>query len=157
MVSTSDRSSASHRSLSYADRLASTWQEFLLLVGRVMLGWIFLQSGYNKLFDIAGVAATYPRRGLAPWLAYLAVPVEFLGGLFLIVGLATRYTALVLVVFVIVASFSSHAYWTVPDAQRANQSSHFWKNITIIGGLVMLFVTSAGRLSLDRLLSRRQG
>ena len=61
----------------------------------------------------------------------------------------------VLIVFVIVASFSSHAYWTVPEAQRANQSSHFWNNITIIGGLVMQFVTAAGRLSIDRLLSRR--
>jgi hypothetical protein len=40
MVSTSDRSPASHRPLSYADRLASTWQDLLLLVGRVMLGLV---------------------------------------------------------------------------------------------------------------------
>ena len=62
------------------------WQDFLLLVARVLLGWIFLQSGYTKFFDIAAVAATYPRRGLAPWLAYLAVPVEFFGGIFLNLG-----------------------------------------------------------------------
>jgi putative oxidoreductase len=37
----------------------------------------------------------------------------------------------------------------------ANQSSHFWKNVSIKGGLLLLFITGAGRLSLDRLLAKR--
>jgi putative oxidoreductase len=89
-------------------------------------------------------------------MAYIAVPVEFFVGLALILGFATRYAVLVMLFFMIVASFSSHAYWSVPDAQRGNQSAHFWKNITIIGGLVMLFVTGAGRYSLDQMLGRKR-
>jgi putative oxidoreductase len=58
--------------------------------------------------------------------------------------------------FTVVASFSSHAYWSVPAAQRAGQSSSFWKNISIMGGLIVLFVSAAGRFSLDNLLFRKQ-
>ena len=147
---------SSHPLVSYTDSIAAMWQDFLLLVGRVLLGWIFFQSGWNKLGNIPAYSKSFPRRGLQEWMAWISVPAEFLGGLFLIIGFATRYTALVLIFFLIVASFSSHAYWSVPDAQRGNQSSHFWKNISMLGGMVTLFVASAGRISIDRLLSRNR-
>jgi putative oxidoreductase len=153
---TNSTSPSSHPLLSYADSLAAAWQDFLLLVGRVMLGWIFVQSGWGKLFNIAGYATTYPRRGLSTWMAYIAVPSEFFGGLFLVIGFATRYTVLVMVFFMIVASFSSHAYWSGPEAQRAIQSSAFWKNVSMVGGMLFLFVTGAGRFSLDTILFRKR-
>jgi putative oxidoreductase len=54
------------------------------------------------------------------------------------------------------ATFSSHRYWTFTDpAQYGNQSSHFWKNVSMTGGLVLLFVTGAGRYAIDRLLMRK--
>jgi putative oxidoreductase len=62
MASQSENSS--HPLLSYADSLAVMWQDFLLLVGRILLGWIFFQSGWNKLFSIAQYSTTFPRRGL---------------------------------------------------------------------------------------------
>ena len=58
--------------------------------------------------------------------------------------------------FMIVASFSSHAYWSVPDAQRGNQTAHFWKNISMMGGLVLLFITGAGRYSVDAVLGKKR-
>jgi putative oxidoreductase len=146
---------SSHPSLSYTDGLASAWGDFLLLVGRVGMGWIFLFYGWGKLFNIAGYATSFPGRGLAPWMAYIAVPVEFFGGFALLLGLGTRYVVLVMLFFMVVASFSSHAFWSVPEAQRGNQGAHFWKNITIMGGLVLLFATGGGRFSLDRWLSRK--
>ena len=149
-------SPSSHALFSYADHLASTWQDFLLLVGRIMLGWIFLQAGWGKIFDIAGYATTFPRRGLEPWMAYISVPAETICGLFLIFGFATRYSILVMLFFMVVASFSSHAYWSFPEAQRAVQSSQFWKNVSITGGLLVLFVTAAGRFSLDTILFRKK-
>jgi putative oxidoreductase len=154
MASQSDNTPSSHRLLSHTDGIAVMWQDFLLLVGRILLGWIFMQSGWAKIFNIAGYAKTFPGRGLQPWMAYVSVPAEFFGGIFLILGFATRYTSLVLVFFLIVASFSSHAYWSMPEAQRAAQSSQFWKNIAILGGMIVLFVRAAGRISLDHLLSR---
>ena len=89
-------------------------------------------------------------------LGYLAVPVEFFGGLALIFGIATRYVAIVMAIFVVVATFSSHAYWTYTDAAvRRVQDSNFYKNMAILGGIAFLFVCGAGRLSLDNWLRNR--
>ena len=142
--------------LSYSDRLAAQWTDFLLLVGRVLMGWIFISSGWRKLMDMPGFVKTMPRRGLPDFLGYVAPPVEFIGGICIVLGLATRYAALLMLLFVIIASFSSHRYWAVEPAQVANQSSHFWKNVAMKGGLVFLFITGAGRLSLDWMLGRRR-
>jgi putative oxidoreductase len=142
--------------LSHTDRLAAQWTDFLLLVGRVLMGWIFISSGWRKLMDVPGFVKTMPRRGLPDFLGYVAPPVEFVGGICLILGFATRYAALVMLLFVIIASFSSHRYWAVEPAQVANQSSHFWKNVSMKGGLVFLFITGAGRYALDWVLAKKR-
>jgi putative oxidoreductase len=138
------------------DDVAAKWQDFILLVGRVLLGWVFVIYGWTHLMDMPGFAKTFPNRGLPEWLAYVASPVEFIGGILLVVGFATRYTALVLLLFMIVATFSSHAYWSVPAAQKGNQTAHFWKNISMTGGLILLFVVGAGRWALDWILAKRK-
>jgi putative oxidoreductase len=144
--------------LSRTDGVAAASQDVLLVLGRVLLGWIFVQSGWRKLMDIPAFVATIPRRGLPDFLGYVAPPVEFVGGLFILFGLATRYTALLMLLFIIIASFSSHRYWTFTDAaQLQQQHSHFWKNVSMMGGQVLLFLTGAGRYSVDRLLMRHRG
>jgi putative oxidoreductase len=84
-----------------------------------------------------------------------APPVEVLCGILILLGAATRYAALLVLVFTIFATFSSHRYWSSPEAQQANQASHFWKNISMMGGQVLLFVTAGGRYSIDALLRRK--
>ena len=149
------RSPSSHPMLSYADGIAAAWTDILILAGRVLLGWIYMQSGFRKIWDMAAVAKTYPARGLPEFMAYVATPIELVVGAFLIIGFATRYSAFVILVFTIVASFSSHAYWTFPEAQRAMQSTQFWKNTSMKGGLILLFITAGGRYSIDWLLRRK--
>ena len=82
--------------LSHADHMAARSHDVLLLLGRVLLGWIFVTSGWRKLMDIPGFAATMPRRGLPEFLGYVAPPVEFIGGLMILFGVATRYAALLI-------------------------------------------------------------
>jgi putative oxidoreductase len=142
--------------LSCTDKLAAQWTDFLLLVGRVLMGWIFVSSGWRKLMDIPAFVKTMPNRGLPDWLGYVAPPVEFIGGICIILGFATRYAALVMLLFVIIATFSSHAYWTYPPAQQGNQSAHFWKNMSMKGGLIFLFILGAGRIALDAMLAKRR-
>ena len=139
------------------DGIAARWQDFLLLVARVLLGWIYVQSGWRKLMDIPAFVSTMPRRGLPSFLGYVAPPVEFVGGLLILLGLATRYAALLMLLFVIIATFSSHRYWDFTDpAQRGQQESHFWKNVSMMGGALLLFVVGAGRIALDGMLTRRR-
>jgi putative oxidoreductase len=146
----------SHPALSHADSLAANTSDILLLIGRILLGWIFLRSGYGKLFNIAAYSTTFPVRGLPPWLAYVAVPVEFFGGVALIFGIATRYVVLVMVIFMLVATFSSHRYWEFADltARRA-QDTNFYKNLAMLGGFFFLFACGAGRFSVDGWLRRK--
>ena len=138
-----------------SDGIATQGRDIFLLGARLGLGAIFLMSGWNKLFDLAKVAASFPARGLPAELGYVAPFVECFGGLFLIIGLATRYSALVMLAFTVVATFSSHRYWTFTDpAVYAQQSSNFWKNIAIMGGMLALFVSGGGRASVDGILRR---
>jgi putative oxidoreductase len=144
------------RLLACADGIAARWQDFLLLVARVLLGWIFVQSGWGKLTNISAFIKTLPARSLPDFLGYVAPPVEFFGGLAILLGLATRYVALVLLLFTIIATFSSHRFWDFADAaQRGQQQTHFLKNVSMMGGQLLLFITGAGRYALDRLLARR--
>ena len=148
--------SSSHAALSGADQMAAATSDFILLVGRIFIGWIFVRSGYGKIFDIAAYGATFPARGMPSWLAYIAVPSEFFGGIALILGLATRYVAVVLTIFMLVATFTSHRYWDFTDvAVRRAQDSSFYKNVAIQGGILFLFAGGAGRFSLDGWLRRR--
>ena len=141
--------------LTYPDAIAAQWHDLLLLLARVLLGWIFVMSGWGKLMNISGFAATMPRRGLPEFLGYIAPFVEFIGGVLLIVGLATRYASLFILLFIIIATFSTHRYWESEPAQVVNQSSHFWKNVSMMGGTVLLFITGAGRYALDAILQRK--
>ncbi len=147
---------SSHPALSCADSLAASTSDIVLLIGRILLGWIFVRSGYGKLFNVEAVANSFPLRGLPSFLAYIAVPFEFLGGLALIFGFATRYVVLGFVIFMLVATFSSHRYWEFADAAaRRAQDSSFYKNMAMLGGFGFLFVCSAGRLSVDAWLRGR--
>ena len=146
----------SYSALSHADGLAANTSDLLLLVGRILLAWVFVRSGYGKLFDIGAVASAFPARGLPSFLAYISVPFEFFGAIALIFGFATRYVVLGFVIFILVATFSSHRYWEFADAAvRRAQDGNFWKNAAMLGGLFFLFVRGAGRLSVDDWLRRR--
>lgn len=147
---------SSHPALSGIDGLATSTSDIVLLIGRILVGWIFVRSGYGKIFDIPAYAATFPGRGLPTFLAYVSVPAEFFGGLALMFGFATRYAAVVMTIFMLVATFSSHRYWDFSDAAvRRAQDSNFYKNMAILGGIFFLFVCGAGRFSLDAWLRKR--
>ena len=130
----------------------SLWQNFLLLVGRIMLGWIFLESGFRKLIAMDPFIASLVRRHV-PWptlLGWIGAVTEFAGGAAILLGLWTRCAAVAIIVFVIIATLIGHRYWEITDvAARRVQQSNFSKNLTILGGLILLVVTGAGRFSVD--------
>jgi len=134
----------------------SALTSFVLLLARVMIGLIFVLSGAPKLMNYSGTVANLTQRGIPQFLAYFAPPVEFLGGLALIFGVLVPYTSLLMLLFVIIATATSHRYWEFTDpAQYRIQNGNFWKNVAIGGGILLLWVTGAGRWSVDRMLFRR--
>jgi putative oxidoreductase len=151
-------SESSHPALSHTDRLAANWADFLLLVGRIVLGWLFFISAWGKFNNLSGFLAYVTTLKMpVPGFWQLAVPpVEMLIGATLILGLATRYAALASFMFVFIATAVAHRYWEYPAAQQANQYNHFLKNLAIMGGSLFLFVTGGGRYSLDAWLTKRR-
>ena len=136
------------------DRLAAVWNDTICLLGRILIGGIFVQSGFQKLMGLDAFAASLARNGIpaaiAPVLAPIGAGVEFVGGLAVVFGLMTRYAAVLMIVFVIVATLISHRFWALEGAERRAQTVQFAKNVAIIGGFLFLFVTGGGRYSLDR-------
>jgi len=84
-------------------------------------------------------------------MAYISVPVEFFGGLAILFGFATRYVTGIIIVFMLVATFSSHRYWDFTGAAVRAQEMNFYK-MAVLGDFFFLFVTGSGRLSIDQWL-----
>lgn len=129
-----------------------------LLLGRLFMAGLFLPSGIDKAANLSGLTAMLAARGL-PYpstLALLAVIAEIAAPIALILGVASRITAIVLLAFIAVATLTAHAYWLVPDATaRAAQNIQFFKNLAIMGGLLFYFASGPGAIALERNPSTR--
>lgn len=131
--------------------LAERSHDVVALVGRVIMSWIFLSSGFGKIADVAAFSAVLAKRGVpAPsFMGWLGAIVEFGGGLLILLGIKIRYAAILMILFVIVATLISHRYWEYPVDQIVAQKTNFWKNITIAGGFLFMYLVGAGRYSVD--------
>ena len=117
---------SSHPMLSCTDRLAVAWQDFLILCGRILLGWIFVQSGWRKMMDIPGFVKTMPRPRLLSGISRLHRAAGR-GDLrrFDPARVCDRYAAhrALLCCSPIVATFSSHRYWNFPERSRRTRAA----------------------------------
>ena len=122
-----------------------------MLVGRILLALIFLVAGWRKLMAVAGTAGYFTKLGLPmpEVLAWVAIAIELGGAILLIIGWQTRWTALLLALFTVIAAFAAHRFWEFDAAQQANQMNHFLKNLAIVGGMIILAATGPGALSVD--------
>jgi putative oxidoreductase len=154
-VSRSSRS-AGHLIVSRADELAARGRDSALLLARIALALIFIPSGFGKLMSLDGFAAQLLAQGVpfARVVAPIAATVEFVGSVALLLGLTTRYAALLLALFTLMAAIVSHRFWSLPSDAARGQQINFMKNIAMIGGFFALFVSGAGRFSLDWLMRR---
>jgi putative oxidoreductase len=131
---------------------ATAGNPLLLLAGRVLLGLLFVYFGYLKMMNIGGTEQYFTKWGfpMPQVTAWVAVLFEVVGGLMIILGWKTRWAAWALALYVVIATAVAHRFWTYEAAQAFNQTSHFFKNVSIIGGLVYLAAIGPGRLSADK-------
>ncbi|MEG0000642.1 DoxX family protein [Comamonas sp.] len=126
-------------------------QNPLALLGRILLALLFIPAGVGKLTGFAGTVAYTASAGVpVPQVAVaLALLVEIVGGLALLLGWQTRWAALALALFTLVASFFFHKFWALPAEQAGMQQLLFYKNIAVAGGLFAFAAFGAGALSVD--------
>jgi len=137
----------------------------IFAIARVLLVLIFLFSGAMKLLDIPGTAAQIQPVVTIPdllqdfvaqvetatsmkWpqlLAILAGVIEVVAGLLIAFNIGTRGAAAVLALFTLVTTFYFHAFWNMSgDLMQANMI-HALKNLSIIGGLLIMVVLGPWR------------
>jgi len=116
----------------------------LLLVGRILLALLFIVSGYGKLVgDPANFAGYLAQMGFpaALFFAWATTALELLGGLAILVGLATRPVAAALALFCIATALLAHFDLGDP--------TQLLKNLGLAGGYLLLAGTGAGAISVD--------
>jgi putative oxidoreductase len=149
--------SSSQSLLFWADGFATKSTDVLILLGRILLAWVLVGVAYGAIINFAGSLSYFtslklPAPALFTWLA-LVLEIAISAGL--ILGIGTRYAAVLMFVFVVVATAIAHRYWEYPAGpQQIGQYNNFLKNISILGGALAIFVTGAGRFSLDRALAK---
>ena len=126
-------------------------QNPLALVGRLLLALLFLPAGISKIGGFAGTVGYIASKGLPmpSMAAVIAIFVEVGGALALIAGFGTRWAALALAAFTLIATFFFHNYWAMPAEQVMMQQLMFFKNIAVVGGLLVLAAHGAGAWSVD--------
>ena len=132
-------------------------RNFIALVGRILLAFIFVQAGIGKLGAIDATVANMTSHGipLPNVLVWGAVALEIGGGLMLMTGLFARCAALALAFYTLALAVIFHAYWLAPAAELRAQHASFFGHLAIIGGMLCVVAFGAGGYSLDALMGRR--
>lgn len=124
------------------------------VVGRTMLAAIFLMSAVgNKIPNFEGVAGYMASEGVPMPRLLLAGAILFLlvGGVSLVLGFRARLGAGLLLVFLILATYFFHDFWTFADPQaRQQQTIQFMKNLGLMGAMLLVIANGPGAWSLDR-------
>jgi putative oxidoreductase len=121
------------------------------LLGRLLISPIFLFSGFSKLAMYSQVVGFAAAKGMPmPEIAIaLAAATEIICGLAVLIGFQTRAAAWLLFLYLIPTTLIFHNFWASSGAEHQEQMLNFVKNVTIMGGLLILSANGAGRYSLD--------
>ncbi|WP_380184056.1 DoxX family protein [Kalamiella sp. sgz302252] len=120
------------------------------LVARILMPVLFIVAGWGKITGYAGTQQYMEAMGVPGFLLPLTILLEFGGGLAILFGFLTRFTAIATAIFTLITAFVFHSNFSV-----AGNDINFMKNLTISGGYLLLFITGPGAYSLDRLLNKK--
>lgn len=120
------------------------------LVARILMPVLFIVAGWGKITGYAGTQHYMEHMGVPGFFLPLTILLEFGGGLAILFGFLTRFTAIITAVFTLITAFVFHADFSVDG-----NSINFMKNLTIAGGYLLLFITGPGAISVDRILNKK--
>lgn len=127
-------------------------QQIAPLIGRILVAAIFLWSGIGKISGFAGTAGYMASKGLpmAEVLLVITIIVEIGAALMIIVGYKARLGALALLLWMIPVTLIFHAFWAVPADQVQMQMINFFKNLGLMGAMLLIIGFGPGAYSVDR-------
>lgn len=116
-------------------------------VGKLLFVAFFVMSGLNHLMNVKGLAGYAQSKHVpAPALAVVGTGLLLLAGsAMILVNWHAGLGAWLLVLFLVPTAFMMHNYWAETDPMaRANQSAHFWKNITLAAAAMLYALAQRG-------------
>jgi putative oxidoreductase len=124
----------------------------IILLARILLMILFILSGWSKLTNFDGTVAYMTSLGApVPMLAaVIAVVMEVFVAIAIVLGFYTRPLAFLLALFALGAALIGHHFWTMADPERGANMIQYFKNLSIMGGLLLLGITGPGKYSMDR-------
>ncbi len=123
----------------------------VILAARLFLATLFLIFGWRKLRDYSGTVSQIVQLGgpmpvvAAAVAVFMELPVAFA----VAVGAFARASALLMVLYTLGTALIGHRYWTISGADRVDSMDGFYKDLSIMGGFLLLYVTGAGKYSID--------
>ncbi len=126
----------------------------VILAARLFLAALFLIFGWRKLMDYSGTVSRMVQDGArfpavaTPVSIFMELPVA----LAVAVGAFTRPCAVLLALYTLGTALIAHHYWTMTGVKKVDSLESFYKNLSIIGGFLLLCVTGAGKYSIDAML-----
>jgi putative oxidoreductase len=126
----------------------------LILAARLLLATLFPIFGWRKMRDYSGtvdqmVQLHVPTPLLATVVAILMeLPVAFA----VAIGAFTRPAAALMALYTLGTALIGHRYWTATGADYVDSLDGFYKDLSIMGGFLLLCITGAGKYSIDALL-----
>jgi len=126
---------------------------FSILIGRILLVLIFLNSGIGKVGNFEGTVQYMAKYGMpfTTFFALGAIFLELVGSITILLGYFTRFGALLLIIFLIPTTLIFHTNF----GDRI-QMIMFMKNVSMFGGCLILLSAGAGQFSLDYLFRERK-
>ena len=128
-------------------------KSFAILIGRILLVLIFIQSWIGKIGNFDGTAQFMAKAGMpmASFFLVGAICFELVGSLTIFLGFYARLGAVLLLLFLIPTTIIFHGHFG-----DMNQQIHFMKNVSMFGGILLLLTSGSGRYSLDQLSGRKK-
>jgi putative oxidoreductase len=127
-------------------------------IGRIFLIMIFLMSAVgNKIPNFKATADYMSSEGVpAPSFLLLGAIVFLLaGGISILIGYKARIGAALLLLFLVLASYWFHDFWTFEDPQQQQmQMISFMKNLGLMGAMLIIIARGSGPFSLDNRTSK---
>jgi putative oxidoreductase len=133
-------------------------------LGRIFIPIVFLVTGIQKVMNVSEIAQMLAASGVpvpeevVPYLGgipkyealgYLIAAIEIICGLLVLIGLKARWAALVLIVFTACTIIFVHHFWDMQGAALIENRADALKNLSIMGGLLLIVAVGAGPSSVD--------
>jgi uncharacterized membrane protein YphA (DoxX/SURF4 family) len=136
-----------------------------ITLGRILFAVLFIFSGASKLLDLPATAQLISAKIVVPdaltvyttqlegvtgmpmaqMLAIAAAMVELVCGLAIALNFGARFFAIVLILFIIVATFHVHDFWNQSGAEQKSNMIHALKNLSLVGALFVIAGIGRGR------------